>query len=84
MPDREGHDAACRVCGAALRRRPSGEPDPLPGITRRDVTPLLAWLRRHVHGLGSLYDSRELVTRATGKPLDPQVFKAHLERRYLG
>lgn len=60
------------------------EPDALPGVARGDFTPLLAWLRRHVHGLGSLYDSRELVTRATGKPLDPQVFKAHLERRYLG
>ena len=58
--------------------------DLVPAIARGDFTPLLGWLRTHVHSLGSLYDSRELVTRATGRPLDPQVFRAHLERRYLG
>lgn len=55
-----------------------------PGIARGDFKPLLAWLRRHVHGKGSLLSSSELLVEATGRPLDPAVYKAHLERRYLG
>lgn len=66
-------DAACRA-----------EPDTLPGIARGDFTPLVGWLRTHVHGQGSLYSTDELLTRATGRPLDASVFKAHLARRYLG
>ena len=38
----------------------------------------------YVHGLGSLYGTDELIERATGKPLDPRVFEAHLKARYLG
>jgi len=65
-------DAACRA-----------EPDTLPAIGRGDFAPLVGWLRTHVHGLGSLLDTDELLTRATGRPLDAGVFKAHLARRYL-
>ncbi|WP_428030530.1 carboxypeptidase M32 [Ancylobacter sp.] len=66
-------DAACRA-----------EPDTLPGIARGDFAPLVGWLRLHVHGQGALLDTDELLTRATGRPLDAGVFKAHLARRYLG
>ncbi|MDQ0511599.1 carboxypeptidase M32 [Ancylobacter amanitiformis] len=66
-------DAACRA-----------EPDALPGIARGDFAPLVGWLRAHVHGEGSRYATDELLTRATGRPLDAGVFKAHLARRYLG
>ena len=48
------------------------------------LAPLLGWLRTHVHGLGALRSTRELLVAATGRPLDPAVFLAHLERRYLG
>ncbi|SCW37395.1 carboxypeptidase M32 [Ancylobacter rudongensis] len=65
-------DAACRA-----------EPDALPGIARGDFAPLVGWLRTHVHGQGALLDTDELLTRATGRPLDAGVFKAHLARRYL-
>jgi carboxypeptidase Taq len=65
-------DAACRA-----------EPDALPGIARGDFAPLVAWLRTHVHGQGARLDTDELLTRATGRPLDAGVFKAHLARRYL-
>ncbi|HSO41866.1 MAG TPA: carboxypeptidase M32, partial [Rhodospirillales bacterium] len=54
-----------------------------PGIGRGDFTALLAWLRSHVHGKGSLLSSAELLQQATGRPLDAEVFKAHLRRRYL-
>ncbi|HEY0292564.1 MAG TPA: carboxypeptidase M32 [Hansschlegelia sp.] len=66
-------DAACRA-----------EPDLLPAIGRGDFGPLLGWLRTNIHSQGSLYQTDELLTRATGRPLDPAVFKAHLRRRYTG
>ncbi|MEE9534335.1 MAG: carboxypeptidase M32, partial [Acidimicrobiia bacterium] len=53
-------------------------------ISRGDFTPLMTWLGEHVHALGSLYTTDELIERATGRPLDPKIFQAHLEARYLG
>ncbi|WP_020187923.1 carboxypeptidase M32 [Methylopila sp. 73B] len=61
----------------------TAEPDILPAIGRGDFGPLVAWLRANVHAHGSLYETDELLTRATGRPLDAGVFKAHLKRRYL-
>ncbi|RAU22039.1 carboxypeptidase M32 [Paramagnetospirillum kuznetsovii] len=55
----------------------------LPAMGKGDFKPLLAWLRANVHGHGSSLSTRDLVTRATGRPLDPAVFEAHLRRRYL-
>ena len=43
----------------------------------------MAWLRKNVHALGSLVSTREMLTRATGRPLDAAIFKAHLKARYL-
>ncbi|MCS0504528.1 carboxypeptidase M32 [Ancylobacter mangrovi] len=65
-------DAACRA-----------EPDALPGIARGDFAPLVGWLRTNIYEQGSRYETDELLTRATGRPLDASVFKAHLARRYL-
>jgi carboxypeptidase Taq len=44
---------------------------------------LLGWLRRKVHGQGSLCEFNELLIEATGTPLDPGDFQAHLTARYL-
>lgn len=65
-------DAAC-----------AADADILPGIGRGDFAPLLAWLRPNVHALGSSRSTDEILTQATGRPLDAAVFKAHLTRRYL-
>lgn len=54
-----------------------------PSISKGDFKPLMAWLRAHVHSLGSSLSAGELLTRATGKKLDAAVFKAHLKTRYL-
>lgn len=62
----------------------TADPDILPGIGRGDFSALVAWLRANVHGQGSLLETDELLTRATGRPLDADVFKRHLKRRYLG
>ncbi len=43
----------------------------------------MAWLRANVHGKASRFSTTEIVTQATGKPLDPAVFEAHLRARYI-
>jgi carboxypeptidase Taq len=58
-------------------------PELLAGIGRGDFTVLLAWLRTNIHGMGRLLSAQELLTRATGGPLDSRYFKEHLQRRYL-
>ncbi|CAA7616206.1 putative Zn dependnt calboxypeptidase [Candidatus Terasakiella magnetica] len=60
------------------------EPGILPGLARGDFTPLLSWLRTNVHAKGSSVSTRDLMAAATGRPLEPAAFEAHLRRRYLG
>ena len=60
------------------------EPDLWPAIERGDFAPLFGWLRANVHCLASRYEGPALLERATGKSLGTEVFKAHLQRRYLG
>jgi carboxypeptidase Taq len=50
---------------------------------RGDLSPLLAWLRLHVHGVASRFDFNTILQRATGRKLDPLAFQTHLRRRYL-
>jgi carboxypeptidase Taq len=52
-------------------------------IAAGDFRPLLAWLRANIHEQGSLLDTSTLLTRATGRPLEPQPFLDHLRARYL-
>jgi len=59
-------------------------PEILPSISQGDFTPLVDWLRTHIHGQGRHLETQDLVTQATGRPLDVAVFRRHLERRYLG
>jgi carboxypeptidase Taq len=53
-------------------------------IEQGRFTTLQGWLKANVHSLGSSLTTPDLVTHATGRPLDVGVFKRHLERRYLG
>lgn len=53
------------------------------GLARGDLAPLVTWLATNVHGKGSLLGFNELLLSATGQPLDPAHFEAHLRRRYL-
>jgi carboxypeptidase Taq len=74
-----GAMTAAQLYDAARRTRPE-----IPqAIARGDFAPLLGWLRQTIHSQASRWSAAELVTRASGKPLDPAIFKAHLERRYL-
>jgi carboxypeptidase Taq len=59
------------------------EPEIEEQIGRGEFGPLLAWLRANIHEQGSLLDTQALLTRVSGRPLDPQPFLDHLRRRYL-
>jgi carboxypeptidase Taq len=48
-----------------------------------DLSPLVNWLRANVHTHGSVMSFQELLKAATGKPLDPADYQAHLRERYL-
>jgi carboxypeptidase Taq len=74
-----GAMTAAQLFDAACRARPE-----IPAaIGKGDFAPLLAWLRANVHAHGSHLSTRDLLTQATGRPLDPKVFERHLETRYL-
>ena len=70
---------AAQLFAAALAANPAI----LASIGKGDFAPLFAWLRPHVHSLGSSLTTSEIVARATGRPLDAGIFRRHLERRYL-
>ena len=53
-------------------------------IEKGDFAPLIGWLRTHVHALASSLSSPDIIKAATGRPLDAEIFRRHLERRYLG
>jgi carboxypeptidase Taq len=74
-----GAMTAAQLFDAARRANP-GIPA---ALGKGDFSPLMAWLRTNVHGKGSLVSARELLIQATGKPLDPEIYKAHLQSRYL-
>jgi carboxypeptidase Taq len=74
-----GAMTAAQLFDAARR----ADPDIVPGMRRGDFGPLRAWLRAQVHSRASLLGTAELLTAATGRPLDPQIYKRHLESRYL-
>lgn len=48
-----------------------------------DLAPAFDWLRENIWLQGSRWTTDELVTRATGGPLDPSHYRRHLEARYL-
>jgi carboxypeptidase Taq len=71
--------AAAQLMAAARRAIPAMDDH----LALGDLAPLLAWLRTNVHGQGSRLGFNALLRQATGKPLDPADFQAHLAARYL-
>ncbi len=74
-----GAMAAAQLMAAARRALPDLDA----ALREGDLAPLLGWLRENVHAKGSLLGFNDLLREATGKPLDPADFKAHLTARYL-
>ena len=58
--------------------------DILPSLSTGDFAPLRTWLRANVHAKGSLMTTDQLLVAATGRPLTAEVFRTHLQERYLG
>ncbi|WP_201838527.1 carboxypeptidase M32 [Microvirga zambiensis] len=58
--------------------------DLLPSLAKGDFAPLRIWLRANVHSKGSLLTTDELLVAATGRPLTAEIFRVHLQERYLG
>jgi len=66
---------------AALRR---AVPDLDARIALGDLTPVFDWLATHIWQPASRWPTDELALRASGEPLNPAHYRAHLEQRYLG
>ncbi len=75
-----GAMTAAQLFAAAVE----ADPEISAGLASGDFSRLLAWLRPNIHEKASLLTSKQLVESATGKSLDPEIFTAHLRRRYLG
>ncbi len=74
-----GAMAAAQLMAAARR-----EVDGLDAaLCRGELAPLIGWLRQRVHCQGNRLGFNDLLVSATGKPLDPGDFEAHLTARYL-
>lgn len=65
---------------ATIRR---AVPDLDARIGAGDLRPVFDWLRDNIWRQASRYETGELMRRATGEPLNPAHFRAHLEARYL-
>jgi carboxypeptidase Taq len=52
-------------------------------IAAGDLKPVFEWLAAKVWSQASLWDTPELVQRASGEALNPLHFRTHLETRYL-
>lgn len=65
---------------AAMRR---ALPDLDARIAAGDLAPVFEWLNANIWSQGSLWETQELVRRASGEALAPKHFRRHLETRYL-
>ncbi len=66
---------------AAMRR---ALPDLDARIAAGELSAVFDWLRSNIWTQASRWTTDELAIRASGEPLNPAHFKAHLEARYLG
>jgi carboxypeptidase Taq len=65
---------------ASLRKQ---IPDLDQRIAAGDLEPIFNWLKTRIWSQASRYTTDELVTRATGEPLNVAHYKSHLQQRYL-
>jgi carboxypeptidase Taq len=65
---------------AAMRR---ADPRLDARIAAGELTVVFDWLREHIWLAASRYGTDELARRASGEPLEPAHFQAHLRARYL-
>ena len=74
-----GAMAAAQIYNAAADSVPA-----IPkAIASGNFQPLMDWLGKRIHCMGSLLSTTDLIKSATGRPLDDSAFRAHLQSRYL-
>jgi carboxypeptidase Taq len=66
---------------AALEK---AQPDMRDAIRKGDFTSVNQWRADNIWSHGSRWSTPDLITRATGEPLNTDYFKAHLKKRYVG
>ncbi len=66
---------------ATIRKQ---HPDVDARIAAGDLAPVMTWLDANIWSQASRWPTDELVSRATGEPLNAAHFRQHLESRYLG
>lgn len=74
-----GAMTAAQLMAAARKDLPDMDSD----LANGNLAPVMDWVKHNIHAQGSLHTTQELIENATGKPLDPGVFKKHLTERYL-
>jgi carboxypeptidase Taq len=74
-----GAMAAAQLMAALRRDIPALDAQ----LAKGDLSAMMRWLGLHVHGQGARLGFQDLLRHATGKPLDPADFTAHLTARYL-
>jgi carboxypeptidase Taq len=74
-----GAMAAAQLMAAARKALPALDDS----LAKGNLSPLTAWLTTHVHQHGARLGFNELLQAATGSPLNPAAFEAHLTARYL-
>jgi carboxypeptidase Taq len=75
-----GAMAAAQLMAAARKAVPGLDA----ALAQGDFGPLTGWLKANVHVHGARLGFNELLRAATGEPLNPGAFEAHLTARYLG
>jgi carboxypeptidase Taq len=53
------------------------------GIAAGELQPVFGWLRTHIWQQASRWETPELALQASGEPLNPAYYRAHLQARYL-
>jgi len=74
-----GAMAAAQLMATARRALPALESS----LGQGDFSLLVGWLAQNIHANGALLGFNELLAAATGEPLNPAHFEAHLTERYL-
>jgi carboxypeptidase Taq len=74
-----GAMAAAQLMSAARNALPSLDTS----LAQGNLAPLTAWLTANIHQHGARLGLNDLLRQATGEPLNPAAFEAHLTARYL-
>lgn len=73
-----GNILAAQLFETAKRELPGLMSD----IEKADFAPLYEWLKMHVHQYGQKYPPRELIPKATGKPLTTEAYLKYLKGKF--